>query len=138
MLNIQHSMAGRFSLSDLSRRERQIMEIVYARGEVTAQEVMEALKEAPSYSAVRAALSLLEKKGLLGHKKAGARYVFVPTVPANNVKVSALKRMVETFFENSAVNVMATLIGNKEMKVSEDELDRLEKLIRDARRERNK
>jgi BlaI family penicillinase repressor len=131
-------MAGRFSLSNLSRRERQIMEIVYERGQVTAQDVWKALESPPSYSAVRATLSLLEKKGLLVHRRQGARYLFEPTVPAERAKVSALKRLVETFFNNSAEKVVATLIGQNGLKISPDELDRLERLIREAKKDRKK
>ncbi len=123
-------------LANLSRRERQIMEIVYARGQASAQEVQDALEDTPSYSAVRAALSLLEKRGLLSHSRAGARYVFAPVVPATSARVSALKRMLETFFENSAESIVATLIGSKELQVSDAELNRLEKLIKEARKGR--
>ncbi len=125
-----------FSLSNLSRRERQIMEIAYARSEVTAQEVQDALESPPSYSAVRAALSLLEKKGLLKHARVGARYVFQPTIPATNAKVSVLKRIMETFFDNSAGSVVATLLGSDELKISRAELDRLERMIQEAKKKK--
>jgi BlaI family penicillinase repressor len=128
----------KFSLADLSRRERQIMEIVYARNRATAQEVQDDLESPPSYSAVRAALSLLEKKGFLRHRRSGARYVFEPVIETNNAKVSVLKRIAETFFNNSAENVVATLLGRGGLKVSDDELDRLENLIAETRKERQK
>lgn len=139
MLINQHFMArSKFSLTNLSRRERQIMEIVYARGKASAQEVLEDLESPPSYSAVRAALSLLEKKGLLIHGRAGAKYLFEPVVSPEKAKVSVLKRVLEAFFENSAESVVATLIGSRELDVSDKELDRLEKLIAQAREERAK
>jgi len=125
-----------FSLSNLSRRERQIMEIVYARGEATAQDIQGALESPPSYSAVRAALSLLEKRGLLRHLRSGARYVYTPTVSADAAKVSALKKILETFFNNSAESVVATLLDSRELQVTDQELDRLERLIQEARKDR--
>ena len=124
------------SLSNLSRRERQIMEIVYARGAVSAQQVLEELPSPPSYSAVRAVLSLLEKKGLLRHVRRGMRYFFEPTVPADNARVPALRRVIETFFHNSVESVVATLLSGDALKISDEELDRLEKMIRSAKKNR--
>ncbi|GAT32148.1 predicted transcriptional regulator [Terrimicrobium sacchariphilum] len=129
---------AKFSLANLSRRERQIMEIIYSRGRASAQEVLESLESPPSYSAVRAALSLLEKKGLLTHSRAGAKYLFEPVVSPEKAKVSVLKRVLEAFFDNSASSVVATLVGSRELAVSDKELARLEKLITDARKERSK
>ncbi|HRK22557.1 MAG TPA: BlaI/MecI/CopY family transcriptional regulator [Fimbriimonadaceae bacterium] len=129
---------SKFSLADLSRRERQIMEIVYARGKASAQEVQEDLASPPSYSAVRAALSLLEKKGLLTHARVGAKYHFQPVVSPSKAKVSVLKRVLDTFFDGSAESVVATLVGSRELSVSDKELDRLEKVIAQARKERAK
>jgi predicted transcriptional regulator len=128
--------ADHASLSNLSRRERQIMEIVYAQGRVSAQEAREKLADSPSYSAVRAALSLLEKKGLLRHAREGMRYYFEPTVPADNARVPALRRVIETFFNNSAESVVATLINGEALKITDAELDRLEKMIKSAKRSR--
>jgi len=124
------------SFSNLSRRERQIMEIVYARGAVSAREVLEKLPSPPTYSAVRAALSLLEKKGLLRHVRRGARYIFEATVSTNHARVPALRRLVETFFQNSIESVVAALIDGSALKVSDDELDRLEEMIEVAKRKR--
>jgi len=121
----------------MSRRERQIMEVVYSLGRVSAQEVMEKLPNPPSYSAVRAALSLLEKKGLLRHAREGMRYFFEPTVPADNARVPALKRVIETFFNNSAESVVATLISGQALKISDAELDRLEQMIKAAKRRKS-
>jgi predicted transcriptional regulator len=124
------------SLSNLSRRERQVMDIVYTHGSVSAQQVLEKIPSPPSYSAVRAALSLLEKKGLLRHVRRGMRYFFEPTVPADNARVPALRRVMETFFNNSAESVVATLINSEALKISDEELDRLEKMIRSAKKKR--
>lgn len=129
---------AKFSLADLSRRERQIMEIIYARGRANALEVREAMESPPSYSAVRAALSVLEKKGLLTHSREGSKYLFEPVVAPEKAKVSVLKRILEAFFENSAESVVATLVGSRELDVSNDELARLERLIAKARKERRK
>jgi len=124
------------SLANLSRRERQIMEIVYARGAVTAREVEESLASPPSYSAVRAALSLLEKKGLLRHVQKGMSYTFEPAIPTDSVRAPALRQMVETFFNNSVESVVAALVDGSALKVSDEALDRIEKLISEARKKR--
>src|SRR5579862_7973544 len=109
MLIFQHIMSlEKTAFSNLSRRERQIMEIVYAQRSASAQHVLEKLPDPPSYSAVRAALRLLEKKGLIRHRRRGLRYFFQPTVPADNARVPALRRMIATFFNNSAASVVAT------------------------------
>jgi len=137
MLIFQHLMKqDKGALSNLSRRERQIMEIVYAHGAISAQEVMEKLPSPPTYSAVRAALSLLEKKGLLRHVRQGMRYIFEPTVSADHARVPALRRMIETFFNNSAENMVATLLDGSALQVSDEELDRMEQMIKSARRNR--
>lgn len=112
------------------------MEIVYAQGPVSAQQVLEKLPDPPSYSAVRAALSLLEKKGLIRHARRGLKYFFEPTVPADNARGPALRRLLETFFNNSATSVVATLLDGDALQVSDEELGRLEKMIQSARRSR--
>src|SRR5215472_6315978 len=94
----------------LSRRERQIMDILYRGGRATAAEVREALPDPPSYSAVRAMLRLLEEKGHVRHEEAGLRYVFLPTVGRERAKRSALKHLLETFFEGSVEQAVATLL----------------------------
>ena len=113
------------------------MEIVYAQSSVSAQEVLDRLPSPASYSAVRAALSLLEKKGWLRHARRGMRYIFEPTVPADSARVPALRRVMETFFNNSVESVVATLLDGKALQVSDEELDRLEKMIRSAKRNRS-
>ncbi len=118
----------------LSRRERQIMDILYRRGRVTAAEVREALPDPPSYSAVRALLRLLEEKGHVRHEEEGLRYVFLPTLGREKAKRSALKHLLETFFEGSAEQAVATLLDVSVSKLSPEDLDRLSRLIREARK----
>lgn len=117
----------------LSRRERQIMDIVYARGQATAADVAAALPDPPSYSAVRALLRILEQKGHLRHESAGLRYVFIPTVPRERARRSALKNLVRTFFEGSATQAAAALLDST--KLSDDDVKRLEAIIEKARQE---
>jgi predicted transcriptional regulator len=119
----------------LSRRERQIMDAIYRAGEATAQDVQDALPDAPSYSAVRALLRILESKGHLKHRQDGPRYVYEPTVPRGKARTSALRQVVRTFFDDSAEQAVAALLELSPDGLSEDELDRLERLIEQARRE---
>ena len=117
----------------LSRRERQIMDVVYQRGRATAAEVLDALPDPPSYSAVRALLRVLEEKGHLRHRRDGARYVFLPTVPRETARRSALARVVRTFFGGSTEAAVAALIDQSSL--SDADLDRLRDLIDRARQE---
>ena len=119
----------------LSRRERQIMDIIYQRSRATAAEVMEDLPDPPSYSAVRALLRVLEEKGHVRHKQDGPRYVFLPTVPRDRARQSALKQVVGTFFEDSAEQAVAALLDMTGKDMSDAELDRLAELIEEARKE---
>ncbi len=119
----------------LSRRERQIMDIIYQRGQATAAEVMEHLPDPPSYSAVRALLRVLEEKGHVRHKQDGPRYVFYPTVSRDRARQSALKQVVGTFFEDSTEQAVATLLDMSAKEMSDVELDRLAELIEQARKE---
>lgn len=120
---------------DLGRRERQIMEVVYARGQATVSEVLEALPDPPSYSAVRAMLNVLEEKGHLRHKEEGRRFIYLPTVPRGRARRSALRRLVETFFGGSAGEAAASLLEMEKERLTADDLDRLSALIEEARRE---
>jgi predicted transcriptional regulator len=117
--------------NELSRRERQIMDIVYRRNRATAAEVLDDLPDPPTYSAVRAALRLLEEKGLLAHEMDGKRYVYLPTTPRKQARSTALKHLVRTFFNGSPEQVVNALL--EESRPSHDELDRLAKLIEQAR-----
>jgi predicted transcriptional regulator len=121
--------------SSLSRRERQIMDAIYRRGQATAAEVLEDLPDPPSYSAVRAMLRVLEEKGHLRHEQQGPRYVFLPTVPREQARRSALKQLVRTFFEGSTEQTVAALLDLSASRLSDAELDRLSQLIERARKE---
>jgi len=123
-------------LARLSRRERQIMEILYKLGRASAAEVRTALADAPSYSAVRSTLRLLEEKGYATHEERGLRYVFVPTVPREKARRAALKHLLETFFQGSAEQAVATLLDVAAPKLSQQELDRLSRLIEQTGQER--
>ncbi len=118
----------------LSRRERQIMDVVYRLGRATAAEVQEALPDPPSYSAVRALLRVLEEKGHLRHEQDGPRYVFLPTVPRDKAQRSALRQLVQTFFEGSTAQAVAALLDAPDAKLTDEDLDRLSHLIDQARK----
>jgi predicted transcriptional regulator len=119
----------------LTRRERQIMDILYRRGRATAAEVMDALTGQPNSSTVRTQLRVLEEKGHVRHEEQGLRYVYMPTVPRHAARKSALKHMVETFFDGSAEGVVAALLGGESAHVSDEELKRIAGLIAKARKE---
>ena len=119
---------------ELSRRERQIIDILYARGQATAAEVQTALPDPPSYSAVRAMLRILEEKGHVRHEQDGPRYVYVPIVARDNAKRSALRHVLRTFFDGSAEQAISALLDDSSTRLSEVELDRLARLISQARR----
>lgn len=119
----------------LSRRERQIMEIVYRLGSATSAEGLELLPDPPSYSAVRAMLRILEEKGHLTHRHDGPRYVYSPVVPRTTARQSALRSLVKTFFDGSATQAVAALLDMSESRLSGDEADQLARLIEKAKRE---
>ena len=119
----------------LSRRERQIMDVIYRRGQATAAEVLDGLPDPPGYSAVRAMLRILEDKGHLRHESRGPRYVFLPTVPREKARKSALKQLVQTFFDGSTAQAVAALLDLSASKLSDEELDRLSRLITQAKTE---
>lgn len=121
--------------NQLSRRERQIMEVIYSRGRATAAEVRENLPDPPSYSAVRAMLRILEDKGHLRHISDGPRYVFSPTVPREEARETALKRIVQTFFGGSRENAVAALLDLDEAHLDPEALDRLAGIIDEARKD---
>lgn len=123
------------STAQLSRRERQIMDIIHQKGRATAAEVLELLPDPPSYSAVRAMLRLLEEKGHIKHKQLGPRYVFVPTATRESAQRSALRHLLATFFEGSREKMVATLLSDPPAKLPEEELDRLAQLIEQAKKE---
>ena len=119
----------------LTRRERQIMDIMYQRGSASAAEVQRDLPDPPSYSAVRAMLRLLEEKGHLRHRQEGPRYVYDPTVPRDRARRSATRRLLDTFFEGSTAQAVATLLDESTSDLSDEELAKLADLIDKARRE---
>ncbi len=119
----------------LSRRERQIMDVLHAKGEATAAEVLEALPSPPSYSAVRALLRILEEKGHARHRCDGARYVYGPRKSPVTARRSALKRVVSTFFQGSVAEAMAGLMETADTELSEADLNRVQQLIDKARKE---
>lgn len=118
-----------------TRRERQIMDVVYRLGRATAAEVQKALPDPPSYSAVRALLRILEEKGHLRHEQDGPRYVFLPTVSRTKAQRSALRQLVQTFFEGSTAQAVAALLDAPDARLSDEELERLSKMIGQARKE---
>jgi predicted transcriptional regulator len=111
------------------------MDIIYRIGQATAAEVMENLPEAPSYSAVRAMLRLLEEKGYLKHEQDGMRYIYLPTLSREKARQSALRQLVQTFFDGSTEEAVAAMLGMSKNKLSDDELARLSSLIDEARKE---
>jgi predicted transcriptional regulator len=123
------------SHTHLSRRERQIMDVIYSKGRATAADVLEAMPEPPGYSAVRAMLRLLEEKGYLRHEQDGPRYVFLPTLSRERARQSAMKQLLQTFFDNSAEQAVAALLDMSRAKLSDAELDRLSEMIDNARKE---
>jgi len=120
--------------SSLSRRERQIMDILYRLGRATANEVMADLTGEPNYSTVRTQLRVLESKGHVRHEEEGLRYIYMPTVSRQAVRPSALRHLLETFFDGSAEKMLSTLLGSEGAKLTDAELERLAELIEKARK----
>jgi BlaI family penicillinase repressor len=119
----------------LSRRERQILDLLYQHGRATAADVHQGLPAAPSYSAVRALLRILEEKGHVRHEADGPRYVYWPAVPRDRARRSALTHLVETFFNGSAEQAVAALLDSSAGRLQSEELDKLAERIEKARRE---
>ena len=120
---------------EFSRREREIMDLIYRRGRATAAEVLAGMRNPPSYSAVRSTLSILENKGHLIHEQDGNRYVYRPTDDPKKARLSALDHVLDTFFDGSAAEVVSALIEERGTDISKPELDKLTQLIKQARRE---
>ena len=123
------------ALVGLSRRERQIMEILYQRGKASASEIREAMEDAPSYSAVRAVLRVLEEKGHVKHQAEELKYVYLPTVNRDKAKRSAVKHLLETFFNDSPKQIVAALLDISSPRLTREELDQMAEMINQARRE---
>jgi predicted transcriptional regulator len=119
---------------NLSRRERQIMDIIYELNEASVVQVLERLPSPPSYSAVRALLRVLEQKGHLVHRQDGPRYVYAPTLPRDKARRSALRHLLKTFFDNSTEDVVAALLDISD-NLSEDDYERLVELVQKAQKE---
>jgi BlaI family penicillinase repressor len=119
----------------LSRRERQIMDILYRLERASVGQVLSKLADKPSYSTVRAQLRVLEEKGHVRHEEHGLRYVYIPAVPRDVARRSALRHLVETFFDGSAEKVVTALLGGAVARISPEELDRLAALIAKGRKE---
>src|SRR5215212_1255406 len=139
MLISQHLHGSSTDVSDetrdLSRRERQIMDLLFRVGKATAADVMEGLPDAPSYSAVRALLRILEQKGHIRHEEEGRAYVYMPLVRRAEARQTALSHLLRTFFDNSAEQAVAALLAIKGEKMSDAELERMSKLIDKAKTE---
>ena len=126
------------TLSDLGRRERQIMDIVIRRGRASAAEVLADLPDPPGYSSVRSMLRLLEDKGYLVHEWDGPRHAYRPTGSPEQLRRSAVRHLLRTFFSNSMESAVAAMLGAGERPPSDEELERLSKLITEARRKRGR
>src|SRR5579864_7201320 len=123
------------SHTGLSRRERQIMDILYRRGRATASEVMGELTGDPSYSTVRTQLRVLEDKGHVLHEEQGLRYIYMPAVPRYAARKSALRHLVNTFFDGSSEQAVAALLGGEGTRLSDDDLKRIADLVAKARKD---
>ena len=126
---------SRATSSGLTRRERQIMDVLYRLGRATAGEVLEALTDGPSYSTVRTQLRVLEEKGHVRHEEHGLRYVYIPAVPRHAARRSALRHVLETFFDGSAEKVVQALLGGDATRLSDEQLERIAELVARARKE---
>lgn len=120
---------NRMEKGQMSRRERQIMDIIYRLGEATAKEVLENLPDPPSYSAVRALLATLENKGMVKHGKVSRRYVYKPAITEKKARKSALKNLLATFFEGKPKNLVAALLDENDSDLSAKEIDEIRKLV---------
>jgi predicted transcriptional regulator len=128
-------MTTKASHTALSRRERQIMDILYRRTRATAAEVMADLPGDPSYSTVRTQLRVLEQKGHVHHEEQGLRYIYLPAVPRHAARKSALRHLVDTFFDGSAEKVVAALLGGEGTRLTDEELDHIAALIARTRKD---
>jgi BlaI family penicillinase repressor len=119
----------------LSRRERQIMDVLYRLGRASAADVQAGIPDPPSYSAVRATLRILEDKGAVQHEEKDGKYLYLPAVARDKASKSALRNLVDTFFEGSPAQAAAAILGNPSAKFTQEEIDRLSSLIEKARKE---
>lgn len=124
-------------LTDLSRRERQIMDIIFKDGPMNAQEIMDQMPDAPGYATVRKILGILEEKGHVKHQKSGRQFIYESTTSKEKVKKGSLKHTLSTFFKGSITDAVATFLDGSEENISDKELDELEDLIRKAKEKKN-
>ena len=117
----------------LTKRERQIMDVLYRLGRATAAEIMARVPGGPGYSTIRTQLRVLETKGHVKHEEQGLRFIYMPTVPRHSAGRSALKHLVDTFFEGSSAKAVAALLGGEAARVSDAELERIAELVKNAR-----
>ena len=129
-------MPGTALHASLTKRERQIMDRLYRLGRATANEILDGLSGSPSSSTVRTQLRVLESKGFVRHEEEGLRYVYLPTVPRHAARRSALKHLVDTFFDGSNAKVVAALLGGDCGRVTDEDLDRIAALVSGAKNER--
>jgi predicted transcriptional regulator len=129
-------MPGTSLHASLTKRERQIMDRLYRLGRATANEILDGLSGSPSSSTVRTQLRVLESKGFIRHEEEGLRYVYMPTVPRHTARRSALKHLVDTFFDGSNAKVVAALLGGDCGRVTDEDLDRIAALVSGAKNER--
>jgi BlaI family penicillinase repressor len=129
-------MPGTSLHASLTKRERQIMDRLYRLGRATANEILDGLSGSPSSSTVRTQLRVLESKGFVRHEEEGLRYVYMPTVPRHAARRSALKHLVDTFFDGSNAKVVAALLGGDCGRVTDEDLDRIAALVSGAKNER--
>jgi BlaI family transcriptional regulator, penicillinase repressor len=129
-------MLGASLHASLTKRERHIMDRLYRLGRATANEILDGLSGSPSSSTVRTQLRVLEAKGFVRHEEEGLRYVYMPTVPRHAARRSALKHLVDTFFDGSNAKVVAALLGGEGGRVSDEDLDRIAALVSGAKNER--
>jgi predicted transcriptional regulator len=123
------------AFEDLSRRERQILEIIYLRGRASAAEIRGGMSNAPGYSAVRAMLRILEEKGHVKHQAEGLKYVYAPVIARDRAKRSAMKHLLDTFFNDAPEQAVATLLDVSSRSLKPEELDRMAEMIEKARKE---
>jgi BlaI family penicillinase repressor len=133
-IGYKNNMSSKPAASALSRRERQIMDILYRRGKATGGEVMDELPGTPSYSTVRTQLRVLERKGHVRHEEHGLKFIYMPAVPRRAARKSALKHLVDTFFDGSVEKVVGALLGGEGARVSDDELERIAEHVERARK----
>ncbi len=129
----KNSMTTQPAHATLTKRERQIMDALYRLGRATAGELLAQIPGAPSYSTIRTQLRVLEDKGHVRHEGQGLRYVYVPMVPRHAARKSALRHLVDTFFDGSPANVVTALLGSDAAKLSDEELERIARIVNTAR-----